>query len=76
MKNESDSQPCAESAGFNPQAVRAQTLSHLIRMASMGIKGFKVYAWRRAEERSAHPSKIWSGIDEDLKTEMLKTPDL
>jgi hypothetical protein len=45
-------------------------------MASMGIKGFKVYAWRRAEERSAHPSKIWSGIDEDLKTEMLKTPDL
>lgn len=72
MQNETDSQTCLASEGFAVSRVRAETLAHLKRMASMGLQAWKVYAWHRAKELSAHPSGIWAGIDDELKTEMTK----
>jgi hypothetical protein len=41
-----------------------QTLAHLVRMAS--TQGWKDYAWHRAKELDAHPTKLWRGIADDL----------
>lgn len=43
-------------------------LEHLIKLAKSA--GWKEYAWHRAKELDAHPSRIWQGIAENLIKEM------